>query len=63
MDHYSNYDFIDLGSKNGGSIEFALSRLGGKRGLGIDIKKENVLSIRKNGYDCLQGIGRGTWNS
>jgi hypothetical protein len=55
MYNLSDYDFIDLGTKSGGSIEFALRRLGGKRGLGIDLKQENVLIARDNGYDCLQG--------
>lgn len=55
MYNFSDYDFFDLGSKNGGSIDFALKRLGGKNGLGIDIKMVNVLSARKKGYDCIHG--------
>ena len=55
MYNISDYDFFDLGAKKGGSIDFALKRLGGKKGLGIDIKKKNVLLTRKNGYDCLHG--------
>lgn len=31
------YDFIDFGASKGGYIEFAKARLGGTRGVGIDI--------------------------
>ncbi len=55
MYNYSDYDFIDLGTKNGGSIDFALKRLGGKKGLGIDIKEKKmtlplIYALRKAGW-------------
>ena len=55
MYNFSDYDFIDLGTKNGGSIEFAKKKLGGKKGLGIDLNNLNVIAARKSGYDCLKG--------
>ena len=47
MYNFPDYDFIDLGTKNGGSIEFALKTLGGKKGLGIDIKVANLSRSRQ----------------
>ena len=51
----AQYDFLDIGSSKGGSIEFAMNKLGGKRGLGIDIRGGNVEQVRRRGYDCLHG--------
>ncbi|MCF8719362.1 hypothetical protein J2S31_000260 [Nitrospina gracilis Nb-211] len=49
-----DFDFIDFGSSKGGCIEFAKARLGGVRGLGIDIDPKKVKAMRDNGYDCLR---------
>lgn len=51
----AGYDFIDFGASNGGCIEFAKARLGGKRGVGIDIDPKKVEQMVKHGYDCVQG--------
>lgn len=49
------YDFLDIGSSKGGSIDFARNKLGGKRGLGVDVNADNVKQARSRGYDCLHG--------
>ena len=49
------YDFLDIGSSKGGSMDFARSKLGGKRGLGVDLNPANVETMRLRGYDCLHG--------
>lgn len=51
----TRYDFLDFGASKGGCIEFAKSRLGGKRGLGIDIDPGKVEAMRALGYDCIEG--------
>jgi len=51
----SDYDFIDFGASKGGCIEFAMARLGGQRGLGIDINTNKAEEMRRNGYDCIEG--------
>ncbi|MDE0442167.1 MAG: class I SAM-dependent methyltransferase [Gammaproteobacteria bacterium] len=50
-----DYDFLDIGSSKGGSIDFAKNQLGGKRGLGVDINPANIEHLRRRGYDCLLG--------
>ena len=47
-------DFLDFGASNGGSIEFAKRRLGGKRGVGVDIDGAKVARMRSLGYACLE---------
>ena len=49
------YDFLDIGSSKGGSIDFARDKLGGKRGLGVDVNTANIELMRMRGYDCLHG--------
>lgn len=51
----SQYDFLDFGASHGGSIEFARRRLGGRRGLGVDKNPRKVESMRKRGYECIEG--------
>ncbi len=51
----AGYDFLDIGSSKGGSIDFARNQLGGKRGLGVDNNPANVEQLRWRGYDCLHG--------
>ena len=51
----AEYDYLDIGSSKGGSIDFAMGQLGGKRGLGVDIDPANIAYLRRRGYDCIQG--------
>ena len=48
------YDFIDFGASKGASITFGLRRLGGTRGVGVDIDPEKVSLMTNKGYDCLE---------
>lgn len=48
------YDFMDFGASKGGSIDFALRRLGGTRGLGVDLDSNKVKTMLDAGYDCIQ---------
>ena len=49
----SAYDFIDFGSSRGGCIDFAIKKLGGKRGLGIELHKKRADDLNKKGYPCI----------
>ena len=49
----SNYDFLDFGCSKGSSLSFAMSKLGGKKGLGIDIDKKKIEECKKNGHDAI----------
>ncbi|MBW1743028.1 MAG: methyltransferase domain-containing protein [Deltaproteobacteria bacterium] len=51
----SGFDFIDFGASKGGSVEFAKARLGGTKGVGVDIDPKKVEQMLKDGYDCIQG--------
>ena len=51
----ADYDFLDFGASKGGCIEFAKERLGGRRGLGIDIDPRKLETMRALGYDCMEG--------
>jgi len=46
------YDFLDLGCSNGGSIDFAVRQLGGKRGAGVDIDPAKVALARAAGHEA-----------
>lgn len=50
----TGYDFLDFGCSQGRSIAFARERLGGTRGLGIDIDPRKVLQARNLGFDVLE---------
>ena len=51
------FDFIDFGCSKGGSLSFGKSRLGGKRGLGVDIAPAKVQQARAAGFDaCLADV-------
>ncbi len=50
----SSYDFLDFGASRGGSIDFAQARLGGDRGLGIDIDPRKVAEMQNLDLDCIQ---------
>jgi hypothetical protein len=47
-----DYDFVDFGCSSGGSIQFAQHKLGGARGLGLDISQAKVDAARQVGYDA-----------
>ena len=49
------YDFLDFGASKGGCIDFAVARLGGRRGLGVDVDAKKVDAMRAQGYDCIVG--------
>jgi hypothetical protein len=51
----SDYDFLDFGASSGGSLEFGRGRLGGARGLGIDIDPHKLQMMRAAGYECVHG--------
>ncbi len=51
----SDYDFLDFGASKGGAIDFAIQRLGGTKGLGIDRDPNKVQGMIERGYDCLLG--------
>ena len=46
------YDFLDLGAREGGSLRMAQSVFGGQ-GLGVDIDKKNVETLRSKGFHGL----------
>ena len=49
------YDFLDFGASKGGCIDFAVAKLGGRRGLGVDVDATKVDAMRARGYDCIVG--------
>lgn len=56
---YSKFDFLDLGCKTGGSIDYCAKRYRQSRfntlnGLGIDINHENVQKAKKAGYQVIE---------
>ena len=51
----SKFDFLDLGSKGGASISYAKTHLGGKMGLGIELRKKFVAEANKAGRYCILG--------
>lgn len=50
----NEFDFIDFGCSNGGSIEFAKKHFNAKRGLGLDINPEKVNRTLDLGYDAVE---------
>lgn len=49
----SKYDFLDLGSKKGGSIQYCQKRFSAK-GIGIDINEDHVKVGLAAGYDMIK---------
>lgn len=49
------FDFVDFGASKGGSIDFGVKKLGGKRGIGIDTDKGKIAAMMDCGYDCILG--------
>jgi hypothetical protein len=56
VDHLraGEYDFVDLGSSSGGSIDYCMRRFSARRGLGVDLQAEAVEQIRAQGFEALQ---------
>ena len=50
----ADHDFLDFGASKGGSIDFAVAALGGRKGLGIDNDRSKIQRMRELGYDCLE---------
>ena len=50
-----DYDFLDFGASKGGSIDYAIKRLGGRHGLGVDNNPEKIRQMRAQGYACTEG--------
>ena len=48
----SLYDFVDFGCSKGGSIDFAVKKLGGSRGVGLDVDPRKVEATRQAGYEA-----------
>ena len=49
-----DYDFLDFGSSEGGSLRLAKSKLGGVRGIGIDRSIEKVRIARAKGFNVIE---------
>lgn len=47
------YDFLDLGTSRGGSIEYCARRFGARRGLGVERDPDKVRQLREKGLDFL----------
>lgn len=52
---WDRYDFIDLGSSKGGSLEFCQKRFGAGLGLGIDNDPDKVATARAHGAEVVLG--------
>ncbi|MEQ1950604.1 class I SAM-dependent methyltransferase [Mesorhizobium sp. CN2-181] len=46
------YDFVDFGCSSGGSIKFAMERLGGVNGVGVDLDPVKVAATREKGFNA-----------
>ena len=49
---FRDFDFVDFGCSTGGSMEFARGRLGGVRGLGLEMDPAKVAACRKAGFEA-----------
>lgn len=49
-----DYDFLDFGASNGGSINWASGAFGG-RGFGVDIDPKKIDGLKANGFDGMVG--------
>ncbi len=49
---FRNFDFVDFGCGQGGSIEAAERMFGGRRGIGLDIDSRKVDAVRRAGYEA-----------
>lgn len=50
----AGYDFVDFGCGTGGSIEFAINKLGGTQGVGLDIDPRKVAESQRRGFTAFQ---------
>ena len=50
----AGHDFVDFGCSTGGSMEFAINKLGGTRGLGLDIDPRKVAASQGRGFAAFQ---------
>lgn len=50
----TGYDFVDFGCGTGGSMEFAANKLGGTRGVGLDIDPRKVAASQGRGFAAFQ---------
>ncbi|AFZ50434.1 class I SAM-dependent methyltransferase [Dactylococcopsis salina] len=48
-----NYDYLDFGCSNGGSLKFGKSYLGGTKGLGVDINPDKVRQALENDLSAV----------
>ena len=48
---FRNYDFVDFGCGQGGSIDAAERLFGGRRGIGLDIDPRKVEAVRQAGFE------------
>ena len=55
VEDLKDFDFFDFGTGRGRCIDFAKFCLGGRRGLGIEKKREAAERLRDSGYDCIHG--------
>lgn len=51
--HNWNFDFIDLGTKEGGSIQYCKERFGVRDGIGVDLRKRMVDKAIAKGYTVI----------
>ncbi len=49
------FDYLDFGASKGGSLRFGQRKLGGNRGLGVDLDPNKVETTRAAGFDCIVG--------
>lgn len=55
---WDDYDFVDLGCSNGGSIKHCMMRFGVERGLGVDIDERKVARTKAEGFDAVVADAR-----
>jgi hypothetical protein len=51
----SGFDFLDFGASKAESLHFGVNRLGGKRGLGVDLDPKRVAKMKEQGLNCVVG--------
>ena len=56
--NWAEFDFIDLGCSNGGSIEFAVKRFNARRGIGVDIDPAKLDRAADLGFDVVAADAR-----
>lgn len=51
----TSFDFADFGCSHGGSIQFGIKILKGRKGFGIDLDPKKIASAQAAGYDAIKG--------